>query len=315
MNKVVLQINELTKLFPVKKGLFRYADPFVAVDNLSFSLHEGEILGFLGHNGAGKTTTIQMLLGLMTPTSGSIEYFGKDFFKHQSDILQQVSFASAYAKLTGRLTIYENLYFFARLYGLSYRESVEQINYYLQLLQIDDIQDRMTGVLSAGQTTRVLLAKAFISKPKILLLDEPTASLDPDAAQIIRRFILEQRKKEKIAVLFTSHNMTEVEELCDRVLILKRGSIIADNTPEEIARQISQTTIHLMIEEKDVPQLQQLFDNQSIQYELEKPYIIFSVHEANIAKTLMLLAQHTIMYSQIYIDKPTLEDYFLQKAK
>ena len=250
MNEI-LKVENLTKIFFEKKYFLKKDKPFVAVDNISFSLHTGEILGFLGPNGAGKTTTIQMLLGLMSPTSGKIEYFSKNFEQNKSEILQNVSYASAYTQLAPRLTIYENLDFFAEICGLSPEQRTKQIEKSLKFFGIWNIKSRLTGKLSAGQTTRVILAKAFLTDPKIVLLDEPTASLDPDIAQDVRNFILEQRKEKNISVLFTSHNMAEVEELCNRIIILKNGKIIEDNTTEQIATKISQANLNLMLDDEN----------------------------------------------------------------
>jgi ABC-2 type transport system ATP-binding protein len=299
----VLQVTSLRKEF----GTFQ------AVNNISFSIKKGEILGLLGPNGAGKTTTIQMLLGALTPTSGSITYFGKELSSHRSEILQQVTFASAYVKLPSRLTIAENLDIFARMYGVPAHERHERIRYFLNLFGMEYIRNKYVGDLSAGQITRVMLAKAFIPKPKIILLDEPTASLDPDVAQEVRSFVLEQKKKEGLSVLFTSHNMDEVTHVCDRVLVLQHGTIIADNTPAQLASSIANARVHLFITqgmEKAIAHAQQhklgyTVNNNDLQIEVEH----------TVAQLLIDLTRQDVYYSQISIDKPSLEDYFLHIAK
>jgi ABC-2 type transport system ATP-binding protein len=313
-NKAVLIVDSLTKIFSQKK-LFRPKKEFIAVNGISFTLHEGEILGFLGPNGAGKTTTIQILLSLMTPTSGSITYFGKNFFKYRSEILQYVAFASAYTKLPGRLTIFENLDINGRLYGLNEAARKTKIKEFLSFFGMWGIRDKPAGLLSAGQTTRVMLAKAFLADPKIVLLDEPTASLDPDVAYDVRKFVVQQQRDRKISVLFTSHNMAEVEEICDRVLILKNGSIIANNTPEEIALSISKTRVSLMVTGDSLEKTKQYAQEQNLHYQITEPFIEIQIDEHDIAKLLANLAQRSVAYSQISIEKPTLQDYFLHIAK
>ena len=172
MNKhASLTVSQLAKIFT--PHFLSRRNPYTAVDNISFQVAEGEILGFLGPNGAGKTTTIQMLLGVMTPTSGAIYYFGKDFARHRSEILQKVTFASAYARLPGRLTIEENLDVYGRLYGIGYNDRKERIKRLLTLFGLWHKRNDFTGPLSAGQMTRVMLAKAFLPNPRMILLDEP----------------------------------------------------------------------------------------------------------------------------------------------
>ena len=313
--KVVLSVSDLTKIFTQKEWFSRKHKTFVAVNNISFHLHEGEILGFLGPNGAGKTTTIQMLLGLMTPTSGTINYFGENFFTHRSNILQYVSFASAYTKLPGRLTIYENLDIYGRLYGLSAEERALKIEEYLKLFGMWELRNKYAGPLSAGQITRVMLAKAFLTEPKIILLDEPTASLDPDVAEDVRKFVVEQQRERNISVLFTSHNMDEVEQICDRVLILKNGIIIADNKPDEIAASISKTRVNLLIEDHDLNRVKEYMHQRQLPYEMKENFLEVQIDEHEVASFLSGLAKIGIEYSQISIEKPTLEDYFLYISK
>lgn len=313
-NKSILVVDTLTKIFS-KKKLFGPKKEFIAVNGISFSLHEGEILGFLGPNGAGKTTTIQILLSLMTPTSGTITYFGKNFFRYRSEILQYVAFASAYTKLPGRLTIFENLDIYGRLFGLDSTIRKAKIKEFLSFFGMWGIRDKPAGLLSAGQTTRVMLAKAFLADPKVVLLDEPTASLDPDVAYDVRKFVVQQQRDRKISVLFTSHNMAEVEEICDRVLILKNGSIIADNTPEEIASSISKTRVSLMVAGDNLAKTERYAQEQNLKYQITEHFIEIHIDEQNVAQLLSYLAQQGVIYTQISIEKPTLEDYFLHIAK
>lgn len=311
----VLRVDQLVKRFPIKKTFFSTAkDYFTAVNGISFNLAEGEILGLLGTNGAGKTTTIQMLLSLMTPSSGSIQYFGNDLEKHRSEILQHVSFASTYVQMPSRLTVFENLDIYGRLYGLPRTIRIERIEKYLKFFGMWNLKDRETGVLSAGQMTRAILAKAFINEPKVVLLDEPTASLDPDIAHDVRAFVLDQQRQHGVSMLFTSHNMDEVSAVCDRVLVMKQGEIIANNSPEQLAASVSTAHVYLLINE-GLEALQSYCIQHALLFELEKNQIKIAIDEQKIPQLLNACSRLGIEYSSIAIDKPSLEDYFLQVAQ
>ncbi len=309
-----LQVKDLTKIFRSRWSPLRRRQEFVAVNKLSFDVAPAEILGFLGPNGAGKTTTIHMLLGVLTPTSGSIFYWGKDFLKHRIKLLERISCASGFDKLPARLTIIENLDIIGRMYNLSYPERRERIKSLMKSFDIWDMRDKETGLLSAGQSTRVMLTKAFLSNPDIVLLDEPTAALDPDVADFVRKFVLEQRKERGISFLFTSHNMDEVTQVCDRVLVVKKGIVIANDKPEALARSIAHAKIHIIIEDNQ-EQLVHYLRSQNIHYEIEAHEVKIEIEEHKIAPFLMGLADQKIHYSHISIDKPSLEDYFLTIAK
>lgn len=308
----VLEVVDLKKTFPAKKTFFGKikSAEFTAVNSISFSIKEGENVGLLGPNGAGKTTTIQMLLSTLKPTSGAINYFGKNFFKHRSDILQYVGFASTYVKLPGRLTIQENLDIYGRLYGLTHAQRVERIKKYLVLFDIWHFRDRQAGLLSAGQATRLMLAKAFLSDPKIVLLDEPTAALDPDIAQEVRNFVMEQQKERGVSFLFTSHNMNEVTQVCDRVLVMQRGKIIANNTPYELAATACNTHIALMVGD-GLKRTVAYAQTNNLVYNVQGRYIEIEVEENKIAQLLQGLAHAGVQYTSIEIKMPQLEDYFL----
>lgn len=274
------------------------------------SFGQGEILGLLGANGAGKTTTIQMLLGTMTPSSGYIEYFGNNFFTHRSQVMQRVSFASTYVRLPGRLSINENLDFYAKLYNLSADERRVRIERSLKFFDLWHLKDRKASGLSAGETTRAILAKAFLADPEIVLLDEPTASLDPDIAHEVRKFILEQRRERNIALLFTSHNMDEVAQVCDRVLVMKQGKIIADDTPHNLAASVASARVRLVVE-ADRIRMQQYATEQGFTWQADEHSLTIDVDEHKIANLLAGLTRNNLSYDYITIEKPTLEDYFL----
>ncbi len=214
------------------EGLTKVFNGTTAVDNISFEMYEGEILGLIGPNGAGKTTTLQMLLGLTTPTSGAVRIFGLDLKKNREEILTKVNFSSSYISLPFSLTVRENLTVFARLYGI--KERKKRIDELLEVFEIGDIANVPTRRLSSGQITRVCLCKALLNNPRVLFLDEPTASLDPDIADKTRRLLQRIRRENGLSILYTSHNMKEMEEMCDRILFMDRGRVIALGRPEEI---------------------------------------------------------------------------------
>src|SRR6478736_4959111 len=212
-----------------------------AVDDVSFRIKRGSITGLLGGNGAGKTTTIAMIMGLVLPTSGRIQVLGQAMPEGSADVLGRMNFESPYVDMPMRLTVRQNLTIFGRLYAVeNLRERIEQL---AADLDLKDFLDRANGKLSAGQKTRVALAKALINQPELLLLDEPTASLDPDTADWIRRHLETYRSAHGATILLASHNMLEVERLCDRVIIMKRGRIEDDDSPAQIMARYNRTTL------------------------------------------------------------------------
>ena len=226
--KSVVEIRNLTKRF----------NDFTAVDDISFDIKEGEILGLLGPNGAGKTTTIHMLLGLITPTVGSIHMFGLDLAQHRETILRQVNFSSTYISMPFSLTVEENLKVIARLYELkNFQQRIDDI---VKKLEMEDIRHKLTRKLSSGQMSRLTLAKAIMTEPKVLFLDEPTASLDPDIVNKIKSFLKEYQRSEGLSILYTSHNMREMEEMSNRIIFLQRGKIVAEGTASEIIQRYGQ---------------------------------------------------------------------------
>jgi ABC-2 type transport system ATP-binding protein len=203
-----------------------------AVNDLSFTVTPGEIYGLLGPNGAGKTTTIHLLVGLITPTSGTARLFGLEVHRQRRAVLQRVNFSSAYVSLPTNLTVWENLFIFARLYGL--RKPHKKIAALLDLFELPHLASAITGALSSGQLTRLHLCKAFINDPDVLFLDEPTASLDPDIAVKVRTTLRRMQQEQGVTIIYTSHNMREIEEMCNRVVFLARGRIVTQGTPQEV---------------------------------------------------------------------------------
>ena len=301
----ILSVRNLKKVFPGN---------FCAVDEISFDLAEGEILGLLGSNGAGKTTTIQMLLSTLTPTAGSISYFGKSLSIHRSEILKQVVFASAYANLPWALTIWQNLNIIGRLYGLSKGKFNANLDRLLDRFGILDKKHLPVASLSAGQITRLMLVKAFLVEPKIVLLDEPTASLDPDIASEVCSYILEQRNKNGVSFLFTSHKMDEVSKACDRTLFLQKGKIIANDKPAALAKSVSGASLHLT-SSTHLPQITVAAKEAQILFTIKESSISLLIAEDRIASFLTQLAQNGVQYDAIDIQKPTLEDYFIKLAQ
>lgn len=222
----VLEVNKLSKSF----------NSFQAVKEVSFELYRGEILGLLGPNGAGKTTIIHMLLGLTLPTSGEIRIFGlnPEKSRQREKILGRMNFSSTYVAMPYSLKVRESLMVFAGLYGV--KKPRQKIDALIEQFDLKDSANKAVRTLSSGQMTRLNLAKAFINDPEILLLDEPTASLDPDIADRTRNYLIEVKKTKNMAILYTSHNMKEMEVISDRLLFLHHGEIIARGTPTEVVR-------------------------------------------------------------------------------
>ena len=218
------------------KNLTKIYNNYSAVNNLNFSINKNETIGLLGPNGCGKTTTIGMLLGLVTPSSGDIIIDNKNINSFKRDeILNRFNFASPYVELPKKLTVKQNLEIYGRLYGITnLKNRIEEIS---TDLDIKSFFERKTGELSSGQKNRVSLAKSLINKPEILLLDEPTASLDPDIGDFVRSYIQDYKSKNKITILLASHNMGEVERLCDSVVMMKEGKLIDSGTCTQLIKK------------------------------------------------------------------------------
>jgi ABC-2 type transport system ATP-binding protein len=227
----VVTVDNLTKRF----------GEVTAVNSIGFSVAEGSITALLGGNGAGKTTTLAILLGLLLPTSGSVTVFGEDMLRHRYRVLPRMNFSSPYMDLPKRLSVAENLTVYAHLYGLDQtRERVAKI---ARDMEISAFLDRSTGTLSAGQRTRVALAKALLNEPRLLLMDEPTASLDPDTSDWVRGYLESYRQRTGATILLASHNMAEVERLCDHVVMLREGKIVDRGSPADLIARYGRHTL------------------------------------------------------------------------
>ena len=231
-NKPIFELKDISKSF----------DGRPILKKISIEMHPGEIVGLLGPNGCGKTTTIGMMLGLVTPSSGEILIENKNLNSFRRDeILKRFNFASPYVELPKKLTVRQNLEIYGRLYGI--RDLKKRINEISNDLEIQEFFERKTGELSSGQKNRVSLAKSLINKPKLLFLDEPTASLDPDVGDFVREYIERYKKNNELTILLASHNMKEVERLCNKVVMMKQGEIVDSGTCEELIKKHGRTNL------------------------------------------------------------------------
>ena len=226
-----IEVINLSKSYKTKK----------AVNNINFKINENEIVGLLGPNGCGKTTTIGMILGLLKPTSGQVLINGKNIENNKISILHKMNFISPYIELPKKLTVNQNLIVYGKLYNI--QNLNERINFLSEKLRLGDLLDKITGELSSGQKNRVSLAKALINDPTVLLLDEPTAALDPETADFIRSFLEKYKEEKKISVLLASHNMDEVKRLCNSVMMMKDGTIVDSGTPEDLIKKYGQKNL------------------------------------------------------------------------
>lgn len=228
--RIVLEVKNLVKHFGSANA------EFTAIEDISFDLEEGQILGFLGPNGAGKSTTIYCILGLIEPDEGDIRIFGKDLKSHRSEIMTEVNYASAEYNLPWNLSIWENLLVYAKLYEVP--ESKKRVTELLEVFEMSHLKDKATRDLSTGQRARANLCKALLNKPKLLLLDEPMASMDPDVVDKGINLLRQIQKEEGITILYTSHNMWEIEEVANNVIFINHGKIVASGTPVELTKQV-----------------------------------------------------------------------------
>jgi len=300
---LLLEVRDLVKDF----GRFR------AVDTVSFAVPRGKIIGLLGPNGAGKTTTIHMLLGIITPTSGRIAYFGKEFFAHRQECLQRINYASSFNTLQGRISVWENLLVFAHLYGL--KRAGARIKELAAYFEIGGLLETRYWNLSAGQKTRVNLIKALLNDPELILMDEPTASLDPDIADKTLSLIEEARLTSAVSMLYTSHNMDEVNRICDEVIFLDRGRIVAQDTPLGLTKRIQTAQLKLTFD-GDRHIVEAFLAERRQTYRFPQPYAVsIDTTEKLIPSLIFGLSEQGIWITDIEVKKPTLEDVFLRIAR
>ena len=231
MKNCVVKVSNLVKIFDKRK----------IIKNISFDVSENSVVGILGKNGAGKTTLLGMLMGLILPSSGKIEILGEDLNIKKNEILKKINFQSPYVDLPKKMTVEQNLYFYSRLYGIKNFKDI--VNDLVNKLKMKDLIKKSYGSLSAGQKTKVNLCKALINNPKLLLLDEPTASLDPETSIFIREFLLKFQKKNNSSILITSHNLDEIQSICSKIILLKYGTVVSDGNLNEILKTKNYSTL------------------------------------------------------------------------
>jgi ABC-2 type transport system ATP-binding protein len=299
----VLEVDALTKNY----GSFR------AVDEVSFRLERGKIVGLLGRNGAGKTTTIQMLVGITLPDGGAVRYFGMDLHRNREACLQRINFSSSYNMLQNRITVRENLVVFAHLYRVQRPE--QKIREMGEYFGITHLMNQRFMTLSAGQKTRVNLVKALLNDPEVVLMDEPTASLDPDIADRTLSLIESLRASRELSIVYTSHQMDEVTRICDEVIFLDHGRIVAQDTPAGLTRRIRNAQVRVRFSGPSEMVLRSL-RSEFPETKLEAQHsVVVTTDQQLVPRAIFTIANAGVEVLDIDIRKPTLEDVFLQIAR
>jgi len=297
------------------RDLRKSYDNVEALKGVSFSVEHGEIFGLLGPNGAGKSTTINILLGLILADSGHIEVFGQDFARHAVAIRRRMNVAAAFTSLNGVLTVRENLRVYGHIYGVkNIRARIDEL---LERFEITDLADKKLQYLSSGQHTRVTLCKGLINDPELLLLDECTVGLDPDIAEKTRRALKEFQREKKTTILFTSHNMTEVEELCGRIAFLSKGQILRIDTTEHITQLIPQQTLTIRFRSGTAMTTLPLPTNLPPVEVGTDSTLRFILHdsEQQLDTILRHFTQSGATIADVQLVRPTLEDVFIKVAR
>lgn len=292
------------------KNLVKYYGNFTAIKGISFVVPKGKVIGLLGPNGAGKTTTIQCLLGITLLDDGTVSYFGKDFAKNRQYCLQKINFASSFNTLLGRISVWENLLVFAHLYNV--KNPKEKIRELAQYFEVEDLLSIHFWNLSTGQKTRINLVKSLLNDPELILMDEPTASLDPDIADKTLTLIEKLKRSRNLSILYTSHDMEEVARICDEVIFLDHGTIVAHDTPLGLTKRIPNAQLRLTIDgDKDIAE--KFFQEYKQKFIFSSPHIVtIDTEEKLIPKLIFGLSKNNIYITNIEVKKPTLEDVFLQ---
>ena len=303
MATALLEVQDLVKDF----GRTR------AVDHVSFAIPKGRIVGLLGPNGAGKTTTIHMLLGITTPTAGRIIYFGREFTAHRQACLQRINFASSYNTLQGRISVHENLVVFAHLYGI--RRPEPKIDRLAAYFEVTPLLEQRYWDLSTGQRTRVNLIKALLNDPELILMDEPTAALDPDIADKTLSLIEEIRRTAGVSILYTSHRMAEVTRICDEVIFLDRGRVFAQDTPLGLTKRIRSAQLRLTFEGAHDTVAAFVAERARGFRFTQDHTVVIDTTEQRIPELIFGLSERGVWITDIEVEKPTLEDVFLKIAR
>jgi ABC-2 type transport system ATP-binding protein len=295
------------------KNLVKNYGSYKAVDGISFEVPRGKIIGLLGPNGAGKTTTIHALLGITLHNAGNIKYFGKDFETNREHCLQRINFTSTFNTLQGRISAYENLMVFSYLYKVENPQ--KRIEEFAGYFEIENLLSHRYWDLSAGQKTRVNLIKALLNKPELILMDEPTASLDPDIADKTLTLIEKLNKEDKVSILYTSHDMEEVTRICDEVIFLDRGKIVAKDSPLGLTKRITDSTLIISFD-APVGKVETFLRDKKYNYSFTRKFTVkIETEEKFIPKIIFGLGEANIWITDIEIKKPTLEDVFLDIAR
>lgn len=303
MQNIVLEVKNLTK---------RYGT-FTAVKGISFTVPKGKVIGLLGPNGAGKTTTIQCLLGITLLDDGVVTYFGKNFAKNRQYCLQKINFASSFNTLLGRISVWENLLVFAHLYNIDHAK--KKIMELAKYFEATELLSSLFHNLSTGQKTRINLVKSLLNDPELILMDEPTASLDPDIADKTLTLIEQLRRSRELSILYTSHDMEEVTRICDEVIFLDHGKIVAHDTPLGLTKRIPNAQLKLTIEGDRVI-AEKFLKEYKQKFVFSSPHVVtIGTEEKLIPKLIFGLSKNNIYITDIEVKKPTLEDAFLQIAR
>lgn len=308
MKRNAIEVRGLVKHYKSKGRVFK------AVNGVSFSVQEGEIFGLLGPNGAGKTTTINMITGILKKDKGSIKILGKNFDENKEELKNLMNVSTAYHSLTSVLTIYENLKVYAKIYGVkNFNERIDEL---LNKFGLEDLKKKQVTYLSSGEKTRLALCKALINKPKILLLDECTVGLDPDMADKTRKYLKKYCKENKTTIIFTSHYMYEVEELCNRIAFLSKGKILMIDNSKGLKKMIKKQVIELTLSKKH-DELKKILEEKGMNILFaDSKDIIFEVDtDHNISELIALILKRGIKIDDIHIKKPTLSDIFIKISR
>jgi ABC-2 type transport system ATP-binding protein len=304
-----LKVSNLRKNFKGKNKIVK------AVDNLSFQVKKGEIFGLLGVNGAGKSTTLNMLCGLILPDSGKIEMFGKDFFKHEEELRSQINLATAYYTLSSSLTVKQNLQVYARLYNV--KNASEKIKELTEKFLFTQHFNTRVRSLSSGEKTKLVLIKSLLNDPKLLFLDECTAGLDPDVAEIVRDHIIQYNKETGCTIIFTSHYMQEVEQMCNRIAFMDRGRIVKIGKAKELIAELETQNIQIHFS-RQIEKAKKILKNENIKFEMpEKGVLSFHIknREKIIYPLLEKFVKAKIPFDDLHLNKPTLEEYFIKQSR
>ncbi len=304
-----IQVRNLVKTFPAKEG------KITAVNNISFSVKKGEIFGLLGVNGAGKSTTLNILSGLLTPDSGSITIFGKDISLHEEEIKDKFNLATAYYSLSSHVTVLQNLNVYARLYHVT--NPLQKIKELTERFMISHVLNIRVQSLSSGERSRLGLVKSMLNDPQLLLLDECTVGLDPNMAELTRDYLQKYNRETGCTIVFTSHYMQEVEQLCHRIAFMDEGKIVKVGKAKDLVKELDQQTVTLHFSRK-IEEAKKILEQEKISYTVSHGGVLkFRIknQEKVIYPLFQKFVQNNVSFDDLHLDKPTLEEYFIKKSR